>query len=99
MAHDLENKNAATTVGGVPDYLQGYISEAAYAHIRRTSVRTCQRDRQLRKSPPFVRLGRRVFYRIEAVQTWLVSNEQGQTQLGCTPGMGRTKRGRFGGRT
>ena len=98
MTHDLENENAATVVASVPDYLRGYISEAAYAHVRNTSVRTCQRDRQLRKSPPFVRLGRRVFYRIEAVQTWLVSNEQGPTQLERISGAGRTRRGRFGGR-
>ena len=98
MKHDLQDENAAAVDASVPNFLRGYISEVAYAHIRRTSVRTCQRDRQLRKSPPFVRLGRRVFYRTEAVQTWLVSNEQGLTQLERNPGAGRTRRGRFGGR-
>ena len=91
MNYHLENEDAATIAADVPDYLRGYISEPAYAHIRRTSVRTCQRDRQLRKSPPFVRLGRRVFYRIEAIQTWLVSNEQGQTQPERSPNSGRTR--------
>ena len=98
MKHDLQDENAAPVDASVPNFLRGYISEVAYAHIRRTSVRTCQRDRQLRKSPPFVRLGRRVFYRTEAVHTWLVSNEQGPTQLERLPGAGRRGRGRFGGR-
>jgi hypothetical protein len=97
MKHDFENKNAAAVDASVPNFLRGYISEVAYAHIRRTSVRTCQRDRQLRKSPPFVRLGRRVFYRTEAVQTWLVSNEQGPTQRERAPKSGRAWR-RHGGR-
>ena len=98
MKHDLENENAATIDAGVQNYLQGYISEGAYAHIRRTSVRTCQRDRQLRKSPPFVRLGRRVFYRIESVQDWMIAKEQGQAQIERARSAGRTWRGRLGGR-
>jgi hypothetical protein len=89
MINHLEHESAATVAVSVPDYLQGYISEAAYAQIRGTSVRTCQRDRQLRKSPPFVRLGRRVFYRIQAVQAWLISNEQGQTPSERSPKSGR----------
>jgi hypothetical protein len=92
MTDHLENENAATVAVSVPDYLRGYISEASYAEIRGTSVRTCQRDRQLRKSPPFVRLGRRVFYRIEAVQTWLISNEQGQTPTERSSKSGRAWR-------
>ena len=96
MTHNLKTEDAATSGVSVPDYLRGYISEAAYAHIRRTSVRTCQRDRQLRKSPPFVRLGRRVFYRLEAVQIWLVSNEQGQTQPERSPKSGRAWRSHGG---
>ena len=99
MNHEFENEDAATIAADVPDFLRGHVSEPAYARVRGTSVRTCQRDRQLRKSPPFVRLGRRVFYRVEAIQAWLVSNEQGQTQLERSPGSGRTRRGRFGGRS
>jgi hypothetical protein len=99
MKHDLENENAATIDASVPNYLRGYISEVAYAHVRRTSVRTCQRERQLRKSPPFVRLGRRVFYRIESVQDWMIANEQGQVQIEPARGAGRIWRGRLGGRS
>ena len=57
------------------EILAGLVSETEYAAQRGVSIRTCQRDRQLRQSPPFVRLGRRIFYRVEAIRQWLVKNE------------------------
>lgn len=96
MKHDLEEEAADTSAAAAPDFLQGHVSELVYAHIRGTSVRTCQRERQLRKSPPFVRLGRRVYYRVEAIQAWLVSNEQGQTPSARSPKSGRAWRSRGG---
>ena len=59
-----------------PDFLEGFISEEEYAARRGVSLRTCQRDRQLRQSPPFVVIGRRVYYRVEAVRDWLIAREQ-----------------------
>src|SRR5215470_8150176 len=59
-----------------PAFLNGYVSEQEYARQRGVTVRTCQRDRQLRKSPPYIQLGRRIYYRIEAVREWLVTNER-----------------------
>ena len=58
------------------DFLKEFVEEQAYARIRHISVRTCQRDRRLRLSPPYVKLGRRVFYRLEAVRSWLIENER-----------------------
>jgi hypothetical protein len=58
------------------DFLEGYISEPDYAHRRGVTLRTCQRDRQLRKAPPYIKLGRQVFYRIDAVRDWLMKNER-----------------------
>ena len=58
------------------DFLEGYISEPDYARRRGVTLRTCQRDRQLRKAPPYIKLGRQVFYRIDAVRDWLVKNER-----------------------
>ena len=58
------------------DFLDGYVSEQEYAVCRGVSVRTCQRDRQLQQSPPYVRFGRRIYYRIDAVREWLVKNER-----------------------
>ncbi len=56
--------------------LEGFLSEAEYARQRGVSVRTCQRDRALRQSPPYVIMGRQVYYRIEAVREWLVGREK-----------------------
>ena len=56
--------------------LDGFVSKTEYAVQRGVSLRTCLRDRQLRQAPPYVRFGRRVYYRIEAVREWLVKNER-----------------------
>jgi hypothetical protein len=58
------------------DFLDGFVSEEAYAARRGVSIRTCQRDRQLRQSPPYVLIGRRVYYRVEAVRDWLIARER-----------------------
>jgi hypothetical protein len=68
---DCNAPEAATS-----DFLDGYIAEEEYATRRGVSLRTCQRDRQLRQAPPYVRFGRRIYYRIEAVREWLVKNER-----------------------
>jgi hypothetical protein len=59
-----------------PPILEGYISEQEYARQRGVSLRTCQRDRALRKSPPHCVLGKQVFYRIVAVRAWLLEQER-----------------------
>ena len=60
----------------VPSLLEGYISEQEYARQRRVSLRTCQRERALRKAAPHVVLGKNVYYRIAAVREWLVRQER-----------------------
>ncbi len=55
---------------------EGYIPEVEYARQRGVSVRTCQRDRALRQAPPHVILGNRVFYRVDAIRTWLEARER-----------------------
>ncbi len=55
---------------------EGYVTEEKYARQRGVSVRTCQRDRALRKAPPHVVLGNRIFYRVEAVRAWLETRER-----------------------
>lgn len=61
--------------------LEGYLPETEYARQRGVSVRTCQRDRALRQSPPYVVIGRQVYYRIEAIREWLVSRESNATRI------------------
>jgi hypothetical protein len=63
----------APSVRGVFD---GFITEAEYAGQRGVSLRTCQRDRALRKAPPHVVIGRTVYYRIESVREWLATQER-----------------------
>lgn len=57
------------------NFLNGFISEEEYARQRGVTIRTCQRDRQLRQAPPYVKLGRCIFYRIDAIHEWLIRNE------------------------
>ena len=54
------------------------LSEAAYAKARGVSIRSIQRERAQRIGPPFIRLGRRIFYRPESIEAWLIAQEQGQ---------------------
>ena len=58
------------------NFLEGHMSEDEYAEQRGVSKRTCQRDRQLRQAPPYVIVGRRVYYRIDAVRGWLLARER-----------------------
>lgn len=69
--------------------LQGYITEEQYAVARGVSVRTCQRDRQLRQAPPHVAIGRQVFYRVGAVRGWLLTQERTETRSPTTCRAGR----------
>jgi hypothetical protein len=64
-----------------PDFLDDFVSETDYAARRGINLLTCQRDRQLRQAPPYLRFGRRVYYRIEAVREWLVKNERATDRL------------------
>lgn len=62
------------------DFLKGLIEEPKYAKdIRKSSIRTCQRDRLLGNSPPYVKIGRRVFYRLAAIDAWLLGLERSRT--------------------
>ena len=67
--------------GTDPNFLEGYISEQDYARRRGVTLRTCQRDRQLRKAPPYTKLGRQIFYRIDALREWMVKNERFADQM------------------
>lgn len=68
--------------GASPSFLDGYISEREYARQRGVSVRTAQRDRQLGDAPPFVVLGKKVFYRLAGLEQWLLKRERASV---CTP--------------
>ena len=63
------------------DFLEGFISEPDYARRRGVTLRTCQRDRQLRKAPPYTKLGRQIFYRVDALRGWLIKHERSADPL------------------
>ncbi len=73
-----------------PSILEGYLSEQEYAAQRGVSLRTCQRDRQLRQAPPHVVLGRQVYYRIAAISDWLRTQERTETRTPTASRAGRT---------
>jgi hypothetical protein len=90
--HDTSAASLAIALGSSPDdFLQGFISEEDYAARRGVSLRTCQRDRQLRQAPPYVLIGRRVYYRVEAVRNWLIACEQAVDRKPSAPRSGKAK--------
>ena len=54
------------------------LSEAEYAALRGVHVRTIARERAQRIGPPYIKLGRRIFYRPAAIEAWLIAQEQAQ---------------------
>ncbi len=54
------------------------IPEADYAAARGISLRTVQRERAHRIGPNFIKLGKQVFYRPQAIEAWLLAQEQAQ---------------------
>lgn len=51
------------------------LTEAEYAELRGVSVRTIKRERAARRGPPYIRLGRKVFYRRAAIEQWIIAQE------------------------
>jgi len=77
MDHAITSDNVESpTESASTNFLEGFISEPEYARRRGVTLRTCQRDRQLRKAPPYTKLGRQIFYRVDAVREWLTKNER-----------------------
>lgn len=56
--------------------LKDLLPEAQYAAQRGVSVRTIQRERALRIGPPYIKLGKSIFYRPEAIERWLLAQER-----------------------
>ena len=73
---------------GAPAIFDGYIDEHEYCRQRGVSLRTAQRDRQLRQAPPYTTVGNRVLYRIEAVRAWLLDQEHKVERKASAPRAG-----------
>ena len=87
----IDGSDATRVSPSGPDFLEGFVSEEDYAARRGVSIRTCQRDRQLRQSPPYVVIGRRVFYRVAAVRDWLIARERTADGRPAAPRAGKVR--------
>lgn len=68
--------------------LRDLIPEADYAKQRGVSVRTVQRERAQRIGhPPFIKLGRCIYYRPAAIDAWLLAKEQVQPRAAAGRGV------------
>jgi hypothetical protein len=67
-----------------PTVTTDLIRESDLAAELDRDVRTLQRWRARRIGPAYIRIGRQIFYRAEAVREWLVSLEQQQPRAGRT---------------
>lgn len=65
--------------------IQDLIPEPEYAEHRGVSVRTVQRERAQRIGPPYIKLGRKIYYRPAAIEAWLLDREQSQPRAGGRP--------------
>jgi hypothetical protein len=81
--NEAQNENMTSELNSSvpikPDYpqlLAGYIPEEEYARQRGVTLRTCQRDRALRQAPPYVVIGRQIYYNVESLRNWLQKREQ-----------------------
>ena len=52
------------------------ISEPEWADWRKCSRRTVQRERSKRIGPPYIKLGKKIFHRVTAIEEWLLTQEQ-----------------------
>lgn len=62
-----------------------FAEEREVARLAGLSPRTLKRWRDMRSGPPFVKLGRKILYRRDAVSAWLLSREQIQPRASIRP--------------
>jgi hypothetical protein len=71
----LDDKHSSGDAS-VSNLLDGLTSESDLARSFGESRRTWQRRRRIRCAPPYIRVGRCVFYRLSGVRDWLLENER-----------------------
>lgn len=71
-----------STSSSSPDLLAGYFSEKALATEIRKSLRRLREWRRLGIGPAATWVGRTPYYRIESVQSWLISREKKPPRAG-----------------
>ena len=71
---ELESPEAKQT-DQISSILAGYLTPKNLAQALGVSERTVARWHRFREGPPRVEIGRKVFYRLESVNTWIASCE------------------------
>jgi hypothetical protein len=56
-------------------FLDDLIPEAEFAKIMNWAPRTATDARHKGRTPAFIKVGRRIFYRREAIEAWLLGQE------------------------
>jgi biotin operon repressor len=72
----MPSVNVTVADAAAGSVLAGYVSETELARELGKCERTVQRLRALRKGPPYVLIGRQIYYRLEAVRVWLLAQER-----------------------
>lgn len=60
--------------------LDGYLTDDEQARVLLLTPRTLRNWRRLGKGPPYVRVGKRIFYPLAGNAAWLKANEQTPVQ-------------------
>ncbi len=68
---------SAPAPNGASHVLADHIPEEQLAEEWDVALRTMRRYRALRQSPPYVMIGRKVYYRRGAIEEWLRNRERG----------------------
>src|SRR4051794_26366662 len=76
----IQTFNAPNPGNSISGLMDGMALERDLARAFHESIRTWQRRRRTRKAPPYIRLGRRVFYRVEAGREWFKHSKKDDAQ-------------------
>jgi len=63
---------------------EGFVRVRELANMMGISKRTLRRWEAFRQGPPKIKIGRQIYYRLEAVNEWLVSREQRRGRKGAS---------------
>jgi hypothetical protein len=87
LNHDHPTSGHPITISGLPRprALADYQSEDELAEDLDRSPRTLARWRAARIGPPYVVIGRRIFYRRAAIAQWLLKREKGSDEGEAPP--------------
>ena len=80
--NETKAPNGSAVRDTAPNVLSDLLPEGALAAQLGITIRTLQRWRQLRKGPPWLAIGRAIFYRAAATRDWILRQERGQQRTG-----------------